>query len=159
MKGFTQGNIMTATETQTNTEKRKVIIGKFNGAFSGFQIRAFNDLKYAGFDELVAHHIAADFAADMGNAMAKGDEMAAKINKAKKDGDSIIKIGGKGLTKMSNTMSLLRVVQIIADLKSEKLVDSYKIDKANLAEPIREYIAKCEKNVLEWEVITPTKEA
>lgn len=149
-----------ATQTANATEaKRKVILGKFNGAFSGFQIRAFNDLKYAGFDDKIAHCIASDFAADMGNAMSKGDELAAKINKAKKDGETVIKVGGKGAAKMSNTMALLRVVQIIAELKSEKLVETYKIDLGNLAKPIAEYLAKCEANVAKWEIISAEEKA
>lgn len=99
-------------------------IGEFTGAFGGFARNWYYDLTAFGMAKSEAHRIAMDAMADLGQAMASGDaDVCAKIGKAKKDGTSEFKFGGKSERKrMTPAMSLIRVAQQLAALKAEKLI-------------------------------------
>jgi hypothetical protein len=134
-------------ETQTTPAKTIVAIvaGKFTGMLANFQVAAFGSLRKVGFSKEVAHKIASDYSSDLGNAMRSNDEFAAKVGKAKKDGDSVIKLSGKGSTLMTNAMGAIRVAQVIESLDKEGLLCSAKLQPGDFAENIGDYIADCEQ--------------
>lgn len=119
---------MQTQATQTQEVAKVIILGKFNGAFANFQIAAFNDLKVAGLEASVSHLIATDYGSDLGNAMRNGTDFGSKVAKAKKNGESRISITGKGETKMSNAMLLIRYTQLVSAMRKESIVDSYECD-------------------------------
>lgn len=137
------------------TAKKPIILGKFPGAFGNFQAAAFTDLKAAGFDARLAHKIALDYGSDIGNAMrngtSKGNDFGTKIAKAKQSGDARVTIGGRGDTQMSNTMALLRVVQVTSSLcLNEKLITSYEINRDTLKSEVKIYLKECEETIADW---------
>lgn len=138
---------MSNIATAENSTVKVTVIGRFSGAFSQFQSAAFTDLKAAGLNANIAHCIADDYGADIGNAVRNGDDFGSKISKAKKDGEARISMSGKGNATMSNTMALLRVCQMTSSLVKEKLLKSHKVDLSKTSDDIQDYIARVETRV------------
>ena len=140
-------NMETPTlETPSVETVKPIILGKFGGAFSNFQISCFWDLKAAKLSAEVAHKIAFDYGSDIGNAFKSGDaELTSKVAKAKKDGSAKSKIAGGGSTRTSRTMSVYRAVQQIDSLYTEGLLASRELNVDTLTKQLREYIAECEE--------------
>lgn len=135
----------TQTQDQPIAKALQAIVpGKFNGMLANFQVSAYGSLKAFGMSKEVAHKIANDYASDLGNAMRSDDEFAAKVGKAKKNGDSVIKFSGKGGTKMTNAMAAIRVVQVLEGLRKEGLLSKATIKTSDFAEQVGEYITECE---------------
>jgi dsRNA-specific ribonuclease len=129
---------------------KSVILGKFPGAFGGFQETSFNDLRYAGVNEHVAHKIAFDYGSDLGNAIrnAKDAALASKVGKAKSNGEARISLSGGGITKTSRAMSVIRLAQQLDMLYTEKLIKSREIDLSNLRDgegSLGEYLTECDE--------------
>lgn len=122
-----------------------IIPGKFSGMLANFQVAAFGSLRKVGLTKEVAHKIASDYASDLGNAMRSNEEFAAKVGKAKKDGDSVIKLSGKGSTLMTNAMGAIRVAQVIESLDKEQLLCSAKLNRGDFAPAIGDYLIDCEQ--------------
>lgn len=135
----------TIEHTQTEPVKT-VILGKFQGAFGGFQQSAFVDLKAAGFTPEVAHKVAFDYGSDIGNAIrnAKDDSLATKVAKAKKGGESRITLSGGGSVQTSRAMSLIRLCQQLANLKKEALINTLQVDEDRLDKNLVEYLDDCQ---------------
>lgn len=134
------------TPSAEQVSPKAIILGKFGGAFSNFQVSCFHDLKLAGFSAEVAHKVAFDYGSDLGNAFKAGDaSLTSKVKKAKDGGESRITIAGGGSVMTSRTMSLYRVCQVTESLYKEKLVHTREIEQTLLAKTIREYIAECEQ--------------
>lgn len=136
----------TNTNTVATVEAPKaIILGRFPGAFGKFQDAAFVDLKACGLKPEIAHKVAQDYGADIGNAMRNGTDFGTKVSKAKKDGESRINLSGKGETQTSRTMSIIRVCQVIDGLYSkEGLLKSRDVDFESLNKSLREYLSECE---------------
>lgn len=101
-----------------------VVFGEFNGAFAGFARNWFCDLRAFGMPDDKAHKIACDAMSDLGNMMRSGNaDVCAKIGKAKKDGTSEFKFGGKSERgQLTSAMAIIRVAQTLTALKAEKLL-------------------------------------
>lgn len=101
-----------------------VTFGEFNGAFASYARNWFYDLTAFGMPQEQAHKVASDAMSDLGNAMRGGNaDVSAKISKAKKDGTSEFKFGGKSdRAYLTSAMSIIRVAQTLASLKAEKLI-------------------------------------
>ena len=133
---------------ETNSKTPVIRIADFRGAFAAFALSCFNDLVAGKFTSReTCHEIACDFASDLGNALRAGDaDLAAKVSKANKDGESKFTISGKSdKVKQSPAMSIARVCQQISALKKEKLLDSHVVPVELFAENIRDYIADKEQ--------------
>ncbi len=101
-----------------------VTIGEFSGAFGSYARNWFYDMCAFGMPADKAHKIASDAMSDLGNAMRSGNaDVSAKISKAKKDGTSEFKFGGKSeRAYLTSAMAIIRVAQTLASLKAEKLI-------------------------------------
>ena len=101
-----------------------VKFGEFSGAFGSYARNWFYDLCAFGMPADKAHKIASDAMSDLGNAMRSGNaDVSAKISKAKKDGTSEFKFGGKSeRAYLTSAMAIIRVAQTLASLKAEKLI-------------------------------------
>ena len=128
------------TTAQTTPTVKATKIGFFPGAFGQFQATAFRDLEYGGYAPEIAHLVATDYGADIGNALRNGDDFGTKIAKAKSDGESRLSINGKGMVRMSNTMALIRVVQQVATLHKETLLSGYTVQGLEMSKDIRDYL-------------------
>lgn len=145
---------MTTTQAQAQAQAKAAIIpGKFNGMLANFQVSAYGTMVMFGIGKGVAHKIASDYASDLGNAMRSDDEFAAKVSKAKKDGDSVIRFTGKGSTKMTHAMAVIRVAQSLEALRKEKLIERTTLKAEDFTPDIREYVESCEEWAKEqtWE--------
>ena len=143
----------TATDNTTTAPAIVLNPGQFNGALSKFQVAAYGSMVRFGLDKHIAHKVAQDFGADMGNAMRNDDKFAAKVGKAKKDGDSVIKFSGKGSTLMTNSMSVVRTAQVIEGLADEEIISgspvlSQMVWSANVADYIED--AELWAKSVEW---------
>lgn len=109
-----------------------VKFGEFTGAFGAYARNWFYDLTAFGMTPENAHRIANDAMSDLGNAMRSGNaDVSAKVSKAKKDGTSEFKFGGKSeRAYLTSAMSLIRVAQTLASLKAEKLLVNCKAFKS-----------------------------
>jgi len=101
-----------------------VEFGVFAGAFGSYARNWYYDLTAFGMPAEKAHKIASDAMSDLGNAMRSGNaDVSAKISKAKRDGTSEFKFGGKSdRAYLTSAMSIIRVAQTLASLKAEKLI-------------------------------------
>ncbi len=134
----------TLPETATPQTKTPIKLGEFHGAFAKFQTCAYGELNRAGLPAEVSHKVANDFGSNIGDALrnASDSDIAAKVAKAKSNGQSQIKIGAKGFATTSYAMSLIRVVQVIDGLYSEGLLNSRALDTSSLVKQLGEYVAK-----------------
>lgn len=109
---------------QYNVMKTSIVFGEFSGAFGSYARNWYYDLTAFGMSPEKAHAVAADAMSDLGNAMRSGNaDVSAKISKAKKDGTSEFKFGGKSdRAYLTSAMSIIRVAQTLAALKAEKLL-------------------------------------
>lgn len=119
-------------------------LGKFNGAFAGFALNAYNSIFVCGVSKGAAHKMANDYASAIGRGISEDDEFASKVAKAKKNGD--MKITGKlEATLNDDSAKILRVCQVLGTLKQEKLVTKYPtLDTDNLNPDLVNYLATCE---------------
>lgn len=102
-----------------------VKVGTFTGALSNFARNVYGDLVCFGLPKRVSHAVALDYMSDLGKAMQQDGKLAAKVQKAKEDGESGFKLSGKtGEYHMTPAMALGRVAQALDTLKKEKLVDN-----------------------------------
>jgi hypothetical protein len=101
-----------------------VTFGEFSGAFGSYARNWYYDLTAFGMPKEQAHKVACDAMSDLGNAMRSGNaDVSAKISKAKKDGTSEFKFGGKSdRAYQTASMAIIRVAQTLASLKAEKLI-------------------------------------
>lgn len=128
-------------ETTSTQVTREIIVGKFAGAFSRFQLGAFNDLIWCQVPRRVAHKIATDFGSDFGRLMATDAEFAAKVGKADKNGNSKLTVSGGGKISTSRTMSIVRVSQQIYNLNKEGLIVARELPQ--LSKTLAEYYQEC----------------
>jgi len=107
-------------------KSNKIECGRFEGAFKLFARSFYTEVKYYLGNEKVAHKVACDGCASLADAMSKSDEIAAKVNKAKKknDGEGNFKVPSfkTGDTKLNNAMMLIRLCQQLECLREEKLL-------------------------------------
>ena len=131
----------TSTPMPEVATPKTIILGKFTGAFSAFQLSAWYEFKRAGVPANIAHLMCDDYASDIGNALRNGDDFGTKVSKAKKDGESTLRISGKGNTTMSNTMAFLRVCQQMYGMMKEGLLTECKVwEVCELSGDIQDYI-------------------
>lgn len=140
----------TPAQTQDSApvkERKPIRCGDFQGAFGKFQLSAFGELNRAGFPREVSHKVAMDYGSNIGDAMRNGNDESFrnKVGKAKKDGQSSIRISASGMTLTSRAMSLIRVCQVIDGLYEEHLLDTRKIVQDNLSESLTQYVSDSAK--------------
>jgi len=144
-------NEVTGEET-ANVAPAKIIkiqVGDFRGNMKLVAERFFNDLKNFGFSPRLAHKIAGDCMADLGQAMSKDVDLAAKISKAKKDTkESKFKITGTtAALAQTNAMGLVRLVQQLDSMHDEGLFakcPNVPSLASSLHKEVQDYIARCE---------------
>ena len=139
---------MDTTTTETPTVKPTIKLAYFNGAFSKFQSSAYGELVRAGLSKQAAHKVANDFGSNIGDAMKNADSnkgIATSVGKAKKEGESRIKISGSGMTTTSYAMSLIRVVQTVDGLFEEGLLDTREVAISSLSDNLQHYVANCNR--------------
>lgn len=146
-------NEQNAPVVESTSPKTAILLGSFSGAWARFQTAAYGDLKRMGCPEKLAHKIAMDFGPDIANAVLNSDKVAAKVGKANKEGLSKIDLKAKGETVLTNTMSIVRVIQQLATMREEGLIESCPAVFGSIewTNHIRAYIAKSEKWVSEVE--------
>ncbi len=129
-------------------KSKAIECGRFEGAFKLFAQRFYNDLKFYGIEIKVAHKVASDGIASLGQAMSQDADLAAKVSKANKDGNGKFKLSGtSGLTKQSNAMMLIRLTQQLDALKDEKLLCkplNLNDLQAFIKPEVKEYLEECE---------------
>ena len=129
----------------TETPKNEVKLGFFPGSLGAFQVSAYGSIQRLGLPKAVAHKVAQDFGGDLGNAMRGDAELYGKVAKAKKDGETSIKFSGKGAKqKMTVSMGVVRVAQIMDDLRKENLLASCKFEAKQFGDNIADYLVDCE---------------
>lgn len=138
---------------ESKPAKTVVLLGVFSSAWARFQTAAYGDLKRMGCPEQLAHKIAMDFGPDIANAVLNSDTVAAKVSKANKEGLSKIDLKAKGETHLTNSMSIIRVVQQLAAMRQEGLIENCPalFDTIEWTNNIRAYIAKSQQWVSENE--------
>lgn len=133
---------------EAKREVKPIECGRFEGAFKPFATRFFNDLKFYGIPNKIAHKVAVDGMSSLGQAMSNDADLAAKISKANKNGDGKFKLSGSSsLTKTSNSMMLIRLTQKLEELREEKLLSkALKLnDLTDFIKPeVAEYLEECE---------------
>lgn len=134
----------------TTTEKAqagKMRVGVFSGAHGAFGHSAFLDLLYAGFSKRQAQLMAMDYLADLGNAMKNDADLASRVGKANKEGQTRIRISGKsGKTLMTRVMAIVRIAQTLDSLHKEGIY-SRMMEKDRLADTLKDYVASVDARV------------
>lgn len=140
-------NINAQPATSNTTAKAKIELGRLTGSFGRFQFSAYGDLKRVGIDAKVAHKVAFDYGADIGNALknANDDKLKTQVGKASKDGNGSIKLSASGYAAMSPAMKLIRIAQVLFSLKAEELVTDCTLDMSTLSKSIKQYVESCEE--------------
>ena len=137
-------------ENVTTTEKAQVVkmrVGVFSGAHGAFGHSAFLDLFYAGFSKRQAQLMAMDYVADLGNAMKNDADLASRVGKANKEGQTRIRISGKsGKTPMTRVMAIVRIAQTLDNLHKEGIY-SRKMGTDGLADTLKDYVASVDARV------------
>lgn len=134
---------MQNTTIETFAQTASVIeLGKFTGAFRQFQDNCFTDLKVAGIAPTTAHKVCNDLASDIGRLMSADPDIAARVSKAKKNGESRMAISAKAEIQTSRSMSLWRISNEVYKLYKEGLLETRQLPK--LSKSLAEYIVDCE---------------
>lgn len=135
------------TDTKVNApvipQVEEIILGKFSGALSRFQLTAYNDLLEVKLPAKVAHKVAMDFGSDLGRLMASDADFKSKVGKADKHGNSRINISGGGKIATYRSMSVVRLSQQLGTLADEDLVESADITLV-MSSNLADYIKDCE---------------
>ena len=144
-------NDTTTVQSAVETPK-EIKCGVFSGAFRLFAASWFSLLTFWGVEKPVAHKLSSDCMSQLGLALSNGDsELAAKIGKAKKNGESAFRISGKsGGTTMHNSMAIIRLVQVLEDLRYKEGFVLKSLDWQNALtdgkdkDGLKTYLAECD---------------
>ena len=136
------------TQIESTQAQKSIKAGKFNGALASFALGAYNYLLAFGVERGVAHKLANDYASDIGRGMSENLEIASKVGKAKKDGESVVTFSGKThAVRQTPAMSLIRLCTLLDKGKEE----SFLAKRPTLSElALTEPLAECLANATEW---------
>lgn len=136
------------TQVETTQAQKSIKAGKFNGALASFALGAYNYLLAFGVNRGTAHKIALDYASDVGRGMSENLEIASKVGKAKKDGESVVSFSGKThAIRQTPAMSLVRVCLLMDKPKEE----SFFAKRLPLGEmPLRENLSEYLDSAIAW---------
>ncbi len=140
------------SSVESKPEVKPIKCGRFSGMLGRFQLNSYNTLLFVGMNNQVAHKVSVDFGSDLGRLMASDAEMASKVGKASKNGESRITIKGGGKIANKYSMSIVRLAQQILDLYKEGLLAEHEMPEP--ATSLQEYLTLCKSWATEqvWEV-------
>jgi len=151
--------------SQPVKEKVSLVLEDFRGATKLFAKNWYYTLTSYDFSKTAAHLISMDCQSDFGNAMSKDSDLSAKVSKANKNGEGSFKLAGNtGLTKVSPSMSIVRICQQLDEWRSKMLKDLYgpvdrELDTDLLHENLRDYLVEVTKRAEEIKWLTPEEAA